>query len=66
MVIPAPNYERMYELAKGEISVGNINMLWDFTDGLTKEQWINRFIFRNDGYFITKDGKILMPKLGIL
>ena len=67
MGISIIDFEETYELAKGSVSLGGINMTWDFTDGLSKEEWMKRERIRSGIEPIIKDdGRILMPKLGII
>lgn len=59
----------MWELAKPQTySLGNgLFITSDFSDGLTKEEYIARERIK-DGVdpIVEKDGRILMPKLGII
>lgn len=58
--------ERMYEMAKGAISFGGFDMIWDFTEGLTKEQWVRRKEIQDGtALLITKEGRIIMPAQNI-
>ena len=72
MVIPTFNEaETMWEFAKPEtIQMGNITLTTNFTDGLTKEEWIKRYNKRKqikyNSFAIDKNGRIIMPRLGII
>jgi hypothetical protein len=57
--------EKMYELAKGDIQVGIFNLSWDFTQGLTKEQWIKRREYELTKTIWLPSGRVIMPELGI-
>ena len=69
MVLPRMefNYEELYKEAKGYMRLGNLNVMWDLTDGLTKEQWIKRQtkIFEPDKHYVKKDGRIMIPIMNI-
>lgn len=67
MATPQFNFNGMYEKLKGNISVGDINITYDFTNGMSETEWIAKIERRaNDDYFVCKSGKIIMPKLGII
>lgn len=58
----------MWDMAKGHISLGGLNMMWDFTEGLSKEAWLHkRKVENQDRYsmFILKNGRVIMPLLEI-
>lgn len=56
----------LYDSAKGNVSVDGVTLSWDFTDGLTKEQWLRRRELQEGRVMIvTKSGRILMPFQGI-
>ena len=63
------DYEQLYEIAKPvDIRLGNIVFSVDTTMGLTKEQWIERYIRQEDvdrGMWVTKNGRIIIPSMGI-
>lgn len=60
--------KELYKLAKGSVSIGDINMMWDFTEGLSEEEWTRkRKIEHQDksSVFVLKSGRVIMPELGI-
>lgn len=60
--------EKCYEMAKGHFKVGDLNMMWDFTGGLSQEQWVkSRKVQLLDkcSMFVLKNGRIIMPLLDI-
>ena len=65
MVFPSINVGSMYKHLKGNLKIGGINLDYDFTDGLDEESWIRRQEYRETGMYITKSGKIIIPKMGI-
>lgn len=73
MPVGVPDFGIMWEFAKSQtLQMGAINIAWDFTDGLTKQQWIEREERRLYGAapkhkmaIDRKTGKIVMPYLGI-
>jgi len=54
------SYEDQYDDLKGSVSIPPYFLTWDFTDGLTKEQWVER----KSGVYLRK-GRLLMPYCGI-
>lgn len=61
--------ENVWNMAKGNISLGKINVSFDLTEGLSEEQFKERWL-RNVGlwqpkHYITKSGRILIPELNI-
>lgn len=59
--------EEMWKMAKGVIKVGNFNMMWDFTQGKTKEQFIREKQLENKtAMWVTKSGRIVIPQFGIV
>lgn len=61
---------KIYDLAKGSIRLGNLNMAWDFTEGKTKAQFITDFERKNSlnipSMYVLKSGRIIMPQLNII
>jgi hypothetical protein len=46
--------------------IGGFNLMWDFTEGLSKEQFIQkRKIETRTDMIVLPNGRILMPSLGI-
>lgn len=59
---------KLYDQAKGTISMGGINVTYDLTDGLSKKQWVERFkrkIGIEEKLILRKDGRIMVPSMGI-
>ena len=59
--------EKEYDLLKGGTDFGDGMMaFWDFTGGLTKEQWVFQKRLKIYGeLFLTKNGRVLCPSMGI-
>ncbi len=54
-----------YESLRGTISVFGLNLTYDFTDGLTKEQWEELQRRKETGVWVKKGGRVLIPSLNI-
>ena len=59
------NEEDTWKLLKGNLNMGGINFSWDFTNGLSKEEYIKREQLKRQNIFISKNGRLIIPKLGI-
>lgn len=56
----------LWELSKGTLNFGGFNLTWDFTGGLSKEQWARKREAERTGVYQMQNGRVLMPALGIL
>lgn len=74
MVASTTNYRDIYKMMKGHIKTGGLNMMWDFTGGLTEHQWLEARERALTGtlwdeehpMIVTNSGRIIMPSLGII
>lgn len=60
--------DQLWEEAAGEFDFGGIRMLYNVRPNMTKEEWKRKYLNRlcdNGEFAISKEGKIIMPKLGI-
>lgn len=56
----------LYDLAKGDIDFGGIRMCWDFTDGLSREQWLEKRREKELGFmYKLKNGRLIIPSMNI-
>lgn len=53
------------EICKGEMKIGDINLVWDFTE-LFEEAKAKQEMNRRQDFMVTKDGFIMMYNLGII
>lgn len=65
MGIPTLDYEVYWRLAKGELNIGVFHLSWDFTDGMIKENFIEMKRRESQGFWIRKNGRLIMPSCGI-
>lgn len=62
------NYDEglLYDMAKGTMDFGNIKITYDFTGGLSKEQWLYERKRETFGaIFEQKNGRLTIPSMGI-
>ena len=60
-----PTNEILYEMVKGNIFFNGIHINWDFTNGLTKEQFVRKIELEELEMVVCKNGRILIPSMGI-
>lgn len=73
MVMPTIDTDKIWEMSKGTIK-GTINcfgfnMSWDFTEGLSKKQYIRKWERQNlnkHAMYTQTNGRIIIPTLNIL
>lgn len=68
--MPPPNTDntKIWAMAKGSLKVNGLNVAWDFTDGLTKEQFMRRYEREVEGkheMIVLKSGRIIIPTMNI-
>ncbi len=62
------NTDKVWEMAKGTISLFGLNATWDFTNGLSKKQYIRKWERETLGkhaMYLQKNGRIIIPGLNI-
>ncbi len=60
------DYEKDYEdMIKGSISLGNLQFMWDFTNMLSKQQYINKEKWGGHPMYKTDTGRIIIPSMNI-
>lgn len=62
------NLDKIWELAKGSIIKGSLCIDYDFTEGKTKDQFIEDWERKDNIHpiFISKSGRLIIPSMGIL
>ena len=59
--------EIMWEFKQGFMDFGRFKVMWDFTGGMTKEEYKKQQIReRGEEVVILKDGRVLMPQCGLV
>jgi hypothetical protein len=56
----------MYDLVKGDVSFGDLHLTYDFTHGLSREQYIKAEEAKMTGVYHLPDGRLIMPALRII